>query len=143
MDYAGQTVVITGGGSGLGQGMALAFAGRGAHVAVIGRRPEALAGTVAAISAQGGRASAHPCDVRDGDGIAAAMTAIAAATGRIDVLVNNAAGNFVAPSEFLSPNGFKAVVDIVLCGTFPAVRIRRRDRSTSFPRLRSAVIILR
>lgn len=122
MKYVGQTVVITGGGSGLGQGMALAFAAEGAHVAVIGRRPEALAATVDQIKAAGGKASAHPSDVRDADKVAAIMTEIASQTGGINVLVNNAAGNFIAPSEKLSPNGFKAVIDIVLCGTFNCSR---------------------
>ena len=89
---------------------------------VIGRRPEALDETVRLIEDDGGNAFGIPCDVRDAQRVEAAVAEIVARTGRIDVLVNNAAGNFVAPSEKLSPNGFKAVVDIVLNGTFNCTR---------------------
>jgi NAD(P)-dependent dehydrogenase (short-subunit alcohol dehydrogenase family) len=98
--------------------MALAFAREGADVCVIGRRQDALDATVALMG--GGFAIA--CDVRDAQRVEAVANEIVARTGRIDVLVNNAAGNFVAPSEKLSPNGFKAVVDIVLNGTFNCTR---------------------
>lgn len=120
--YAGKTVWVTGGGSGLGRGMAQAFANEGAAVCVIGRRQEALDETVALIESAGGAAFGLACDVRDPQRIEETVAQIAARTGRIDVLVNNAAGNFVAPSEKLSPNGFKSVVDIVLNGTFHCTR---------------------
>ncbi len=120
--YAGKTVVVTGGGTGLGRAMAEAFAADGAFVAVIGRRSEKLAETVAAIEAAGGTALGLPGDVRDAARMEVAMREAAARTGRIDVLINNAAGNFVCPSEELSPNGFKSVVDIVLLGTFFCTR---------------------
>lgn len=116
--YAGKTVWITGGGSGLGRAMAIAFAKEGASVCVIGRRREALDETVALM----GSGLALSCDVRDAQRVEEVAREIAARTGRIDVLVNNAAGNFVVPSEQLSPNGFKAVVDIVLNGTFNCTR---------------------
>ena len=89
---------------------------------MIGRRREKLDETVEAIGAAGGVAFAIEGDVRDAPGVERAMREIAARAGRIDVLVNNAAGNFVCPSEELSPNGFKSVVDIVLLGTFHCTR---------------------
>ncbi|MDP9018929.1 MAG: SDR family oxidoreductase [Candidatus Eremiobacteraeota bacterium] len=110
--------MITGGGSGLGRSMALAFAGQGATVCVIGRRQEALDETVGLVAAQGGKAFGLSADVRDAARVQAVVDETIERAGSLDVLVNNAAGNFVAPSETLSPNGFKAVVDIVLNGTF-------------------------
>ncbi len=120
--YEGKTVWVTGGGSGLGRAMAQAYAREGARVCVIGRRQEALDETVHLIEAEGGNAFGISCDVRDPQRVEAVVAEIVARTGRIDVLVNNAAGNFVSPSEKLSPNGFKAVVDIVLNGTFYCTR---------------------
>jgi NAD(P)-dependent dehydrogenase (short-subunit alcohol dehydrogenase family) len=113
-----KTAVVTGGGSGLGRDMAMAFAREGAHVCVIGRRQEKLDETVRLIAAEGGNAFGLSADVRDPARVEAVMKEIVERTERIDVLVNNAAGNFVCPSEELSPNGFKSVVDIVLLGTF-------------------------
>ena len=109
-----RTIVVTGGGTGLGAEMARRFAGLGARVAVLGRRREKLDEVVASIAALGGKASAHSCDVRD----ASAVSEVAARIGPVDGLVNNAAGNFLATSEDLSSNGFKTVIDIVLNGTF-------------------------
>lgn len=120
--YEGKTIVVTGAGSGLGRAMAESFAREGAAVCAIGRRPEKLEQTVASIAAAGGEAFALPADVRDAARIESVMQSVVARTGRIDVLVNNAAGNFVCPSEELSPNGFKSVVDIVLLGTFHCTR---------------------
>ena len=120
--YAGKTVWITGGGSGLGRAMALAFAAEGAYVCVIGRRREPLDETANAIAAAGGNAFGIACDVRDAQRIEETVAQIVERTGRLDVLVNNAAGNFVTPSERLSPNGFKSVVDIVLNGSFHCTR---------------------
>jgi NAD(P)-dependent dehydrogenase (short-subunit alcohol dehydrogenase family) len=109
-----RNIVVTGGGTGLGAEMARRFAELGASVVVLGRRKEKLDETVAAIERAGGRASAHSCDVRD----AKSVEEVAARVGRVDGLVNNAAGNFLAAAEDLSSNGFKTVVDIVLNGTF-------------------------
>lgn len=117
---SGKTTLITGGGTGLGRSMALRLAGLGARVAVVGRRPEPLADTVAAIRAAGGTAAAAPCDVRDPASLAAAFDAVEAELGPVNQLINNAAGNFLAASEDLSPNAFNAVVQIVLYGTFHA-----------------------
>ncbi len=129
--YEGKVVVVTGGGSGLGRDMALAFAREGAHVGVIGRRQEKLDETTAAIRELGEKAFGLSADVRDPARVEAVMKDVLAHAGRIDVLVNNAAGNFVAPSEELSPNGFKSVVDIVLLGTFYCTRF-------AFPALRES-----
>jgi NAD(P)-dependent dehydrogenase (short-subunit alcohol dehydrogenase family) len=107
-------IVITGGGTGLGAAMARRFAGLGAEVALLGRRKEKLDEVAASIAAAGGKATAHPCDVRD----FAAVQQVAASLPRVDGLVNNAAGNFLAAAEDLSANAFKAVIDIVLNGTF-------------------------
>ncbi|HEX4385080.1 MAG TPA: SDR family oxidoreductase [Myxococcales bacterium] len=109
-----QRIVVTGGGTGLGAAMARRFAGLGAEVALLGRRKEKLDEVAGSIIAAGGKATAHPCDIRD----YAAVQQIAASLDRVDGLVNNAAGNFLAAAEDLSANAFKAVVDIVLNGTF-------------------------
>jgi NAD(P)-dependent dehydrogenase (short-subunit alcohol dehydrogenase family) len=120
--FEGKTAVITGGGTGLGRAMACAFGREGADVCVIGRRQEKLDETVDSIVQAGGSAFGLPADVRDPARVEAVVNAVLERTGRIDVLVNNAAGNFVCPSEELSPNGFKSVVDIVLLGTFYCTR---------------------
>jgi len=114
----GRHAWITGGGTGLGRAMALRFAALGARVAVSGRREGPLAETVAAIRAASGFATMAPCDVRDPAAVGAALDRVAAEMGGLDILVNNAAGNFLCPTEQLTPNGFAAVVGIVLHGTF-------------------------
>lgn len=120
--FAGKTVWLTGGGSGLGRSMSVAFAREGATVCVIGRRQEALGETADLIVREGGKAFGLACDVRDPARVQEVVATILDRTGRLDVLVNNAAGNFIVPSENLSPNGFKSVVDIVLNGTFHCTR---------------------
>jgi NAD(P)-dependent dehydrogenase (short-subunit alcohol dehydrogenase family) len=114
----GKTTIVTGGGTGLGRSMALRFASLGARVAVLGRRPEPLHETAESIRKAGGMAAAVPCDVRDPAAVATAFDAVEAALGPANQLVNNAAGNFLAPSEELSPNAFNSVVQIVLYGSF-------------------------
>jgi NAD(P)-dependent dehydrogenase (short-subunit alcohol dehydrogenase family) len=114
----GRVVAITGGGSGMGRAMAIDLGGRGARVAVCGRRPEPLEETVELVRAAGGEATALTCDVRDPEQIDAFFAGVAKAYGAPDTLVNNAAGNFVANAVDLSPNGWRAVIDIVLNGTF-------------------------
>jgi len=118
----GKTAWITGGGTGLGRGMALRFAGLGASVAISGRRPEPLDSVVKEIVDAGGRAAAAPCDVREPKQVDAALAAVREALGVPDILVNNAAGNFLCPSEELSPHAFATVVAIVLHGTFHCTR---------------------
>jgi NAD(P)-dependent dehydrogenase (short-subunit alcohol dehydrogenase family) len=114
----GRSAIVTGAGSGLGRAIAIELARLGASVALAGRRPEPLAETVALIEAAGGSALAQPTDVREPEAVAALVAATVDAFGRVDVLVNNAAGNFVVRAENLSPNGWRAVVGIVLDGSF-------------------------
>jgi len=95
--------------------MALELGSRGAKVAVVGRRREPLDETVALLDGDG---FAAPCDVREPDAVAAAFDAAEEALGPVTTLVNNAAGNFLVQAEDLSPNGWRAVVGIVLDGTF-------------------------
>lgn len=116
--FEGVTVVVTGGGTGLGKAVAAEFARLGARLAVLSRSSEHLAAAVDAIGAIGAEVRAIPCDIRDADAIAAAFDRIDAELGASSVLVNNAAANFPSPSEDLSPNAWRTVVDITLNGTF-------------------------
>jgi NAD(P)-dependent dehydrogenase (short-subunit alcohol dehydrogenase family) len=116
----GKGILVTGGGSGLGLSMAKKFVALGARVAVTGRSPERLETAAAEIDPTGERVMTHPCDVRDFAQVEAMAAAVAERLGGVDVLVNNAAGNFLAPTEDLSPGGFNAVVQTVLYGTFHA-----------------------
>lgn len=114
----GRTILITGGGTGLGKSMALRFAELGASLFLIGRREEPLAGVAREIKTTGGRAGYFPGDIRNFSTVESAVAAAEKEFGRIDSLVNNAAGNFIARTEKLSPNAFNAVIGIVLQGTF-------------------------
>src|SRR5262250_3012477 len=114
----GRAIFLSGGGSGLGRSMSLHFAALGAKMFLIGRREEPLQETCAAITQAGGTAAYATCDVRDFAAVEAAAAKADAEFGRIDTVVNNAAGNFMARTEKLSPNAFNAVVSIVLNGTF-------------------------
>lgn len=123
LPFAGRVAIVTGGGSGIGQAVALAYARRGGTVVVLGRGQDKLDAT-AALAAKAGLppVGTAAVDVRDAQAVALAVDEIAQRHGRIDALVNNAAGNFVIPAENLSPNGWRAVVDIVLNGTFYVTR---------------------
>src|SRR6476646_2776587 len=125
--FDGQVAVVTGGGTGMGRAMALEFSRLGAAVVVAGRRAEPLAETAALIEGTGGTALAEPTDVRDPDQVEALMHAAVDTFGRIDCLVNNAAGNFVVKAEDLSPNGWRAVTSIVLDGSFLCARAAGRQ----------------
>lgn len=116
--FDGTHVVVTGGGTGLGKAIAVEFARLGAAVAILSRSAEHRAAGVAAVEETGARAVEAECDIRKPESVAAAFDAVEAALGLPDVLVNNAAGNFPVPAEDLSPNGWRAVVEIVLGGTF-------------------------
>jgi NAD(P)-dependent dehydrogenase (short-subunit alcohol dehydrogenase family) len=120
--YDGETVVVTGGGTGLGRAIACEFARLGASVAVLSRGEEHRAAGVAAIEKLGARALGVAVDIRKPEQVEAALAQVVAELGLPSVLVNNAAGNFPAPAEDLSPNGWRAVVDIVLNGTFHCCR---------------------
>ena len=113
-----RAIFLTGGGSGLGRSMALRFAELGAHLFVVGRREEPLKEVCDEIHSSGGSAAYATCDVRDPAAVETAAAAADQQFGRIDTLVNNAAGNFMARTESLSPNAFNAVVGIVLNGSF-------------------------
>ena len=116
---AASNILVTGGGSGLGRAAALRFARDGARVAVCGRREGPLTQTVELLRAAGAaEARTVTCDVRYDDEVARMADSLHGAWGAFDVVVNNAAGNFVCPAEKLSPNGWRAVIEIVLNGTF-------------------------
>jgi NAD(P)-dependent dehydrogenase (short-subunit alcohol dehydrogenase family) len=114
----GRAIFLTGGGSGLGRSMAIAFAKLGARMFLIGRREEPLKETCSEIRRLGGSAAFATCDVREFASVESAFAAAEEHFGEIDSLVNNAAGNFMARTEKLSANAFNAVIGIVLNGTF-------------------------
>src|SRR5262245_8829602 len=115
---AGRVALVTGGGTGICRGIALAFAAHGCDVAITSRKIEHLEPTVAELRATGRRAIARAADVRDPAAVAGVVDATVAELGRLDILINGAAGNFICLAENLSPNGFGTVVDIDLKGTF-------------------------
>jgi NAD(P)-dependent dehydrogenase (short-subunit alcohol dehydrogenase family) len=117
-----RTLLITGGGTGLGRSMAIKCAGLGARVAIVGRREDPLKATVDDMRRVGGKAAFSTCDVRDAASVRAALDEMESALGPINALINNAAGNFLCASEDLSDNAFDAVVKIVLYGTFNCTR---------------------
>lgn len=132
--YAGQVVLVTGGGTGLGKAMAVEFGRLGASVAIASRSQAHLDAGLAAISETGARAIAVTADVRQPESVAAAFERTSAEIGLPDVLVNNAAGNFPVPAEDMSPNAWRAVVEIVLSGTFHCSReFGRRHIATGTP----------
>jgi peroxisomal 2,4-dienoyl-CoA reductase len=114
----GQVALVTGGGTGIGLGISELLAELGAHVVIASRKPEHHDAAVEAIRARGHSASSIALDVRDQAAVQRVVQEVAAKQGRIDLLMNNAAGNFYAPSATLSPNAWKAVVEIDLYGTF-------------------------
>ena len=114
-ELAGRVALVTGGGTGIGRAIALELGRRGAKVAVVGRRREPLDETIDLLPMPG---FAVQCDVREPEAIAAAFDAAEDVLGPVTTLVNNAAGNFLVQAEELSPNGWRAVVGIVLDGTF-------------------------
>jgi len=119
----GRAIFLTGGGTGLGRSMALRFAELGARLFLVGRREDPLRQTCDEILHVGGRAAHAICDVRDYGAVEAAAAKAEQQFGEIHALVNNAAGNFIARTEKLSPNAFNAVVGIVLTGSFHCTQV--------------------
>ena len=116
--FDGQVALVTGGGSGIGRGIADTLATLGAHVVLASRKQERVDAAAAEIRAAGGRASGVAVDVREPERVQQMVAAVKERHGRLDLLVNNAAGNFYAPSESLSANAWKSVIEIDLHGTF-------------------------
>lgn len=112
----GQVALVSGGGSGLGRATAVELAACGAHVAVCGRRAEPLEETVARCA--DGRATAHVCDIREEDRVDALVDAVLDRHGRIDLLVNNAGGQYLTPAEDITPKGFRTVIRLNVEGTW-------------------------
>ncbi len=116
--FTNKVAIVTGGGTGLGREMSLKLAREGAKVVIASRSMENLQGTANLIAEEGGTVLAVPTDVRDHAQVEALVKTTMEKFGRIDILINNAAGNFLVPSEKLTPNGWNAVVRIVLDGTW-------------------------
>ena len=114
----GKTIVVTGGGSGLGRAMTTYFLELGANLVITSRNIEKLQTVKSELESQtGGKVLAVQCDVRNYDEVEAMVAASVAEYGTVDVLLNNAAGNFISPTERLSANAFDTIIDIVLKGT--------------------------
>jgi NAD(P)-dependent dehydrogenase (short-subunit alcohol dehydrogenase family) len=122
-DFAAKTVFVAGGTSGINLGIAEAFAAAGANIAVLGRSQERLDKALQGLRKIGDHVTGYSADVRDPAAVAVALKSAHEAFGLIDVLVSGAAGNFPSPALGMSPNGFKAVVDIDLLGTFNMLRL--------------------
>jgi NAD(P)-dependent dehydrogenase (short-subunit alcohol dehydrogenase family) len=121
--FKDRAIFLTGGGTGLGRSMALHFAMLGARMFLIGRREQPLKEVCDEIHRGGGSAAYTTCDVRDYAAVEAAAQQAEDQFGRIDTLINNAAGNFMARTEKLTPNAFNAVVGIVLNGSFHCTQV--------------------
>lgn len=114
----GKTIVVTGGGSGLGKAMATYFLELGSNIVITSRNLEKLQTVAAEMeTSTGGQVLAVQCDVRNYDEVEAMVKASVDKFGKVDVLLNNAAGNFISPTERLSANAFDTIIDIVLKGT--------------------------
>jgi citronellol/citronellal dehydrogenase len=120
--FAGQVLVVTGGGSGIGRCTAHELAALGAHVVLLGRKLDKLQHTAGEILADGGRCTFHGCDIRDEAAVQDIVQAIVVAHGRIHGLVNNAGGQYITPLEKISAKGWDAVVGTNLTGGFLVAR---------------------
>jgi peroxisomal 2,4-dienoyl-CoA reductase len=135
---SGQVALVTGGGTGIGLGIASCLAAAGATVAIASRKPEHLEPAAAELRGQGARVSTVETNVREPEAVARMVERVANEHGRLDILVNNAAGNFYAPSATLSPNAWRAVIETDLYGSFycaqaayPVMKAQRGGRIVS------------
>ncbi len=119
---AGQVVMVTGGGSGIGRCTSHELARLGAHVVLVGRNAEKLRAVQAEIDADGGAASWHSCDIRSEDAVVALVQAVHAEHGRVDGLVNNAGGQYITPLAAMTAKGWDAVISTNLTGGFLVAR---------------------
>ena len=113
-----ETIIVTGGGTGIGKSMSQRFGELGANLVIAGRRGDVLEETAIELRATGAKVLPVPCDVRNTTEVQEMVDRTVAELGGVNVLVNNAAGNFISPTENLTEGGFKVIVDIVLHGTF-------------------------
>ncbi len=120
--FSGQTIIVTGGGSGIGRCTAHELASLGAHVALVGRKLEKLEAVQAEILEDGGSASTHACDIREETMVCQTIDDVLALRGRIDGLVNNAGGQYRTAMKTISTKGFEAVVRNNLTGGFIFMR---------------------
>ncbi|HYF58954.1 MAG TPA: SDR family oxidoreductase [Burkholderiaceae bacterium] len=120
--FEGRSIVVTGGGSGIGRCIAHELAALGASVALVGRKPEKLASVAAELAGVRGRVTVHALDIRDEAGVQAGIAEVLEAHGRIDGLVNNAGGQFPGPAESFSLKGWEAVIRTNLTGGFLMAR---------------------
>ena len=114
----GQVCLVSGAGTGLGRATALELACLGAIVVGCGRRPEPLEEMVAAVSDAGGSAEMVAADIRDEDAVGAMVDGVLERHGKLDLLVNNAGGQFLSPAEAISPKGFRTVIELNVTGTW-------------------------
>jgi citronellol/citronellal dehydrogenase len=114
----GQICVVSGAGTGLGRATALELTGLGATVVGCGRRAELLVGMVEEVSARGGKAEFEALDIRDEEAVDGFIDGVVERHGRIDLLVNNAGGQFLSPAEAITPKGFRTVIDLNVQGTW-------------------------
>jgi 2,4-dienoyl-CoA reductase [(3E)-enoyl-CoA-producing], peroxisomal len=129
---AGHVALVTGGGTGICRGIARAYAKLGADVCIVSRKPEVIERTASELSAETKRdVLAVAADVRDPAALANAIAKTVERFGKLDTLVNGAAGNFLSPAAALSPNGFRTVIEIDLLGTFHAARAAFEQLKTS------------
>lgn len=140
----GRVALITGGGSGIGLEIATEFARLGAQVVMVGRSQERLDAAVASLGHQGLGAMGFAADVRDYEQLKRAVDQTVEHHGALDILVNNAAGNFRCPTAELSPNGWRTVIDIDLNGTFHGCRAayEHLKRSTFGGNIMSVITML-
>ncbi|HEY8450478.1 MAG TPA: glucose 1-dehydrogenase [Bacillota bacterium] len=120
---AGRVALVTGGGTGIGRAIALRLAAMGAGVVLVGRRRELLEEAAAQVTERGGRAWVQPANVRDPEQLERVAAFIRGELGALHVLVNNAGGQFVAPTAQITPNGWRAVIDLNLNAIFDCCRV--------------------